>query len=180
MVWNTCFLVSSWGVWKAYFSRGSTVSFQGVWDFWDVGYVGMDFSPMLDVETTRGFEVPRGGQMWLRLVEVFFSGAVFVGIWVYSPDNWHVPWKSMVGRCISYWNSPLNREHVSFRGCRGFFSLSSCLVCGTWGCLCLALTGSSTEVSMEQESITGFEGTKTSILLPSYIGIIINHFKDPY
>ena len=28
-----------------------------------MGYVGMDFSPMLDVETTRGFEVPRGGQM---------------------------------------------------------------------------------------------------------------------
>ena len=35
----------------------------------------------------------------------------------YSPENSHVPWKSIVGRCISYWNSPfLGDELVSFQG----------------------------------------------------------------
>ena len=34
-----------------------------------------------------------------------------------SRENEHVPWKSIVGRFISYWNSPLLREHVSCRGC---------------------------------------------------------------
>ena len=38
----------------------------------------------------------------------------------------NVPWKSMVGRCISYWNSPFFRGHVGFQGCtkmKSFFLL---------------------------------------------------------
>jgi len=33
-----------------------------------------------------------------------FSGELLVFLGVYSPENQHVPWKSMVGRCIPYWN----------------------------------------------------------------------------
>ena len=36
------------------------------------------------------------------------------------PENQHIPWKMMVARCISYWNSPFSgffRGHVSFWGC---------------------------------------------------------------
>ena len=40
------------------------------------------------------------------------------GSTVYPPGKLtNVPWKSLVGRCISYWNSPFFRGHVSFRGC---------------------------------------------------------------
>ena len=34
----------------------------------------------------------------------------------YSPENQHVPWKSMVGRCIPYWISPVLRDMLVFRG----------------------------------------------------------------
>ena len=36
------------------------------------------------------------------------------------------PWKSMVGRCIPYWNSPFLGGHVSFQGC----NFSSHFCCG--------------------------------------------------
>ena len=110
------------------FLRGRTVSFRECRTFGDVGYVGMDFSPMLDVETTRSFEVPRGGQMCLRLVGVLIFRSSFCWhLRVLTGKLTNFPWKSMVGRCISYWNSPLKREHVSLRGCRVFFSLPSSL-----------------------------------------------------
>ena len=35
---------------------------------------------------------------------------------IYSPENWHVPWKSMVGRCIPYWNSPFLGGMLVFHG----------------------------------------------------------------
>ena len=35
---------------------------------------------------------------------------------MYSPENEHVPWKSMVGRCTSYWNSPFLGDMFVFGG----------------------------------------------------------------
>ena len=34
----------------------------------------------------------------------------------YSPENLHVPWKPMVGRCIPYWNSPCFGDMLVFGG----------------------------------------------------------------
>ena len=34
----------------------------------------------------------------------------------YPPENQHIPWKMMVGRCISYWNSPFWGDMLIFRG----------------------------------------------------------------
>ena len=48
--------------------------------------------------------------LWRQIEDFFLKNE-------YSPENYHVPWKSMVGRCISYWNSLFFREHVSFQGC---------------------------------------------------------------
>ena len=36
--------------------------------------------------------------------------------YMYSPENSHVPLKSMVGRCISYWNSPFLGDMFVFGG----------------------------------------------------------------
>ena len=44
----------------------------------------------------------------------------------YSPEKLtNVPWKSLVGRCIPYWNGHflLFRGHVSFRGCISFLNV---------------------------------------------------------
>ena len=35
---------------------------------------------------------------------------------IYSPENQHVPWKSMVGRCIPYWNGPFSGDMLVFWG----------------------------------------------------------------
>ena len=35
---------------------------------------------------------------------------------IYSPENQHVPWKSMVGRCIPYWNGPFLGDMLVFWG----------------------------------------------------------------
>ena len=35
---------------------------------------------------------------------------------VYSPENQHVPWKSMVGRCIPYWNGHFLGDILVFAG----------------------------------------------------------------
>ena len=32
----------------------------------------------------------------------------------YTPENQHVPWKSMVGRCISYWTDPFLGDMLVF------------------------------------------------------------------
>ncbi len=46
------------------------------------------------------------------------------GVCEFFPENLtNVPWKSMVGRCISYWNSPFFRGHVSFGGCMSLLLL---------------------------------------------------------
>ena len=38
------------------------------------------------------------------------------GVSKYSLENQHVPWKSMVGRCIFYWNSPFLGDMLVFLG----------------------------------------------------------------
>ena len=35
---------------------------------------------------------------------------------IYSLENQHLPWKAMVGRCISYWNSPFLGDMLVFGG----------------------------------------------------------------
>ena len=35
---------------------------------------------------------------------------------IYSPENYHASWKSMVGRCIPYWNSPFLGDMLVFGG----------------------------------------------------------------
>ena len=39
------------------------------------------------------------------------------------PENQHIPWKMMVARCISYWNSPFFRDMLVCRGCNSLASL---------------------------------------------------------
>ena len=38
---------------------------------------------------------------------------------MYTLENQHVPWKSLVGRCIPYWNSPFLGDMLVFGGVDG-------------------------------------------------------------
>ena len=59
----------------------------------------------------------------LRVTNVCAKGVVFIlrgsgrGLGMYGKTHQKpIPWKSMVGRCIPYWNGHF-RGHVSFQGC---------------------------------------------------------------
>ena len=56
----------------------------------------------------------RTGRVLWTVTEMWCWNGFFAAT---PPKTHHVPWKSMVGRCISYWNSPVFRGHVSFQGC---------------------------------------------------------------
>ena len=82
--------------------------------------------------TTLDFRAPKYGETSI-LVGSFFSrpsstnGGKRAPKWLalgpfkdvnfwYSPENQHVPWKSMVGRCVSYWNTPFLEDMLVFWG----------------------------------------------------------------
>ena len=63
----------------------------------------------------------------------FLGNVLFLGrlnLYILPGKRTNVHWKSSIGRCISYWNSPFCRGDVSFRGCR-FVNLW--LHCGSLG-----------------------------------------------